>query len=227
MTAAGGSVLNATKETLGIKSLYAQFQANMPKIPEERFTSLWIEAVQCRKVLRGGQKRSAVKCFIDEYIDEVRQVLQRTFLIAANRPTSEQQRDRQFSKYSYQGLPPRQIARQWNRQQRESKSKGFVTQATVAKAIKRYRKKREPVMWLLRVWIYKGNFPKLATRTCPRCQGNGKIYPGTEWAAWHWRRMERPDWRAVPNDDPEPPCPAPQHCEQCDGSGIRNPDHNR
>jgi hypothetical protein len=63
LTASGGSVLNATKETLGIKSLFAQMQAGMPKIDEEQFTSLWIDAVRRRKILSRGRERSPVKSF--------------------------------------------------------------------------------------------------------------------------------------------------------------------
>jgi hypothetical protein len=219
LTSSGGSVMNATKETLGINSLYGQFQAAMPKITEERFTTLWIAAVRRCKILKRGRERSALKSFIDDYMHEMRQVLNSTFLIAANRPTSKQQRDREFSKSSYQGLMPRVIAQQWNRNHRRTKES--VTSAGVSKAVARYRKNRKPVTWVLRVWIYQCNIPKLPSRTCPRCQGKGEIYFGAEWTAWHVRRLGSPNWRAVPKDDPEPPCPPPQRCEACDGSGVR------
>ena len=105
--------MNASKETLGIKSLYAQMQAGMPKIDEEQFTTLWIDAVKRRKVLKRGRERSPVKSYIDEYVSTSRQVLYTTFGIAANRPTGEQKRDRLFSKRRYQGLRFGQIAREW------------------------------------------------------------------------------------------------------------------
>jgi hypothetical protein len=222
LTSSGGLVMNATKETFGLKSLYTQFQANMPKITQERFESLWIEAARRRKILKRGSERSAVKSFINEYMDKTREVLHSTFLISANRPTSKQQRDRQFSKSSYEGFTAREIAQQWNPAHR--RLKGVVTPAAVSKAVERHRKKREPVIWRLRVWIYQSNFPTIATRTCPRCQGKGEIYLGGEWLAWHGRRVERQDWRAVPTDDPEPFCPPPQACEACNGSGIRSLD---
>jgi hypothetical protein len=168
-TLGGGSAINATKETLGIKSMYAQLQANMPKITEELFTSLWIDAARHRKILKQGRQHSAVKSFIDEYMHKTREVLHSTFLIPPNRPTGKQQRDRKFSKSSYEGLAPLEIARDWNRGRRRSND--TVTSAAVPKAVERYRKKREPVMWLLRLWIYQFNFPKLATRTCPPLPG--------------------------------------------------------
>ncbi len=221
LTSAGGTVMNATKETFGIRSLYERFQADMPKITPEQFTSLRNDAIRRRKILLRGHQRSAVTCFIEEYLREARGVLHKTFLIRANRPTNEQQRDRQFSKQSYEGLSSQLIAQQWNRGRRRS-NRG-VTPAVVTKAVSRYRRKREPVMWLLRIWIYQFNLPKLAARTCPQCHGKGEIYFGNEWIAWQRRRQEKQDWRAVPEDDPEPPCPPPQRCDACGGSGIRTP----
>jgi len=219
-TSSGGPVMNATKDTLGIKSFYAQLQADMPKIDEEQFTSLWIDAVQRRKILKRGRERSTVKSFIDDYVGTTRQVLYRTFGIAANRPRSDQNRDRYFSKRSYQGLTPGEIAREWNRKHRRSNL--AVSPATVAKGITRYRKKREMVMWLLRLWIYRGNFPKLTARTCSKCAGKGEIYFANNWLAWHKRRLDKQDWRSVPTDDPEPPCPPPVRCDVCGGTGIRS-----
>ena len=218
-TSSGGPVMNATKDTVGIKTLYAQMQAGMPKIDEAQFTSLWMDAVQRRKILKRGRERSAVKCFIEDYLGTMRQVLYRTFGITANRPRSDQNRDRYFSKRSYQGLTPREIAREWNRKHR--KSDLAVSPATVAKGITRYRQKRERVMWLLRLWIYRGNFPKLTARTCPQCAGKGEIYFADRWRAWYKRRVDQQDWRSVPTGDPEPLCPPPERCDVCGGTGIR------
>jgi hypothetical protein len=224
-TSSGGLVMNAAKETFGLRTLWAQLQAGMPKITEEQFTGLWIDAVRRRKVLKRGCERFIVKSFIDDYVGTTREVLNSTFGIAANRPTSDQNRDRYFSKRSYQGLTSGAIAREWNRDRRRSNH--GVTPAAVAKAVTRYRNKREPVMWLLRLWIYRGNFPKLTSRTCPCCEGKGEIYFVDDWYAWYQRRLDRQDWRFVPEDDPEPPYPPPKRCELCDGTGIRSLDKER
>ena len=225
LTSSGGSVMNATKGTLGVRGLYAQMHASMPKITEERFASLWIDAVRRRTILKRGRQRSVVKSFIDDYVDRTRQVLFSTFGIAGNRATSEQKRDRHFSKCRYQGMTSVEIAREWNRDHRRSNH--GVTPAGVAKAVRRYRKKREPVIWQLRIWIYQANFPKLTARTCPGCEGNGEIYQTAAWSSWHKRRLDRQDFGSVPQDDPQPPCPPPKRCELCGGTGIRRADQKQ
>jgi hypothetical protein len=154
-----GPVLNATQATLGLKTIYAQLQQQLPKISEPEFGRLWLAAERRGTIKKRGKQRSVVKTFVDEYVAATRQLLYNTFSIVPHRPPVEQVRDRQFSKLDYQGSRHGEIARDWNRLHRNERR--AVTAAGVRKAIQRYRKKRAPVMWLLRLWIYSSRVPSL------------------------------------------------------------------
>ena len=154
-----GPVLNATRATLGLKTLYAQFQQQLPKISESQFVRLWLAAERRSTIKRRGRQRSEVKTFSDDHLAATRQVLYNTFSLVPNRPAVEQARDRQFSKQDYRGWTRGKIAREWNRQ--PGNKKHAVTSVGVRKAIERYREKRAPIMWLLRLWIYSSEFPSM------------------------------------------------------------------
>ena len=146
-----GPVLNATQATLGVKPLHAQLQQQLPKIDQAQFERLWVEGKQRSTKLSRGKHRSTVKIFIEDYIAKTRRLLYEAFSIAPNRPAVDQDRDRQFSKWDYQGWTDSKIAREWNRKRENQKH--VITKAAVAKALERYRKRRAPIMWRLRVWI--------------------------------------------------------------------------
>jgi hypothetical protein len=154
----GGPVLNATQATLGLNSRYRDFQQRLPKISQEQYLELGLVAKDGRTTLHRGRQRRVVNISIERFLSATRTVLQAEFGVVQNRPMTQERRDRQLSAWKYEGLSDLEIVRQWNKAHPGS-LKLLISKEIVQKQLRRYRRKREPLTWKLRVFIYQSNFP--------------------------------------------------------------------
>jgi hypothetical protein len=158
-----------------------------------------------------------ISAVLERHFHEYEGYIKSHFGINSKQPSNED-RDRLFSKWCYEGQTYEKIARRWYEQSRTSISSGAVK-----KAISRSRNERKRDVWAIRILIFETGFPQLPSLICDQCFGTGEA-PHQSWSLaqrqWYekWSKVGWAKWRPTDRAPDEDFAPVVV-CPKCNATG--------